>query len=119
MESTLQVVDDDVGLFFLMIRRPPRSTLFPYTTLFRSYLGMVVHVKFHLVIVAPVGAMPVVLYFPLQVDDPHGIVVVAVGRVGKCGPYLEFGPCFLVVAVVNTDGSALDMAHANTGRDGG
>src|SRR3712207_7908552 len=31
--------------FFLMIRRPPRSTLFPYTTLFRSivrglFLGM-------------------------------------------------------------------------------
>src|ERR1039457_7659867 len=27
-------------IFFLMIRRPPRSTLFPYTTLFRSvYFG--------------------------------------------------------------------------------
>src|SRR5271170_8366389 len=25
-----------LGFFFLMIRRPPRSTLFPYTTLFRS-----------------------------------------------------------------------------------
>src|SRR3712207_7112880 len=25
--------------FFLMIRRPPRSTLFPYTTLFRSLYG--------------------------------------------------------------------------------
>src|SRR5256885_13175126 len=25
--------------FFLMIRRPPRSTLFPYTTLFRSAQG--------------------------------------------------------------------------------
>src|SRR2546429_10008514 len=25
-----------VFIFFLMIRRPPRSTLFPYTTLFRS-----------------------------------------------------------------------------------
>src|SRR5687768_18017997 len=25
--------------FFLMIRRPPRSTLFPYTTLFRSPAG--------------------------------------------------------------------------------
>src|SRR5437899_7121961 len=25
-----------VYFFFLMIRRPPRSTLFPYTTLFRS-----------------------------------------------------------------------------------
>src|SRR6266568_7231091 len=26
-------------IFFLMIRRPPRSTLFPYTTLFRPGLG--------------------------------------------------------------------------------
>src|SRR5256885_14487735 len=25
-----------MNFFFLMIRRPPRSTLFPYTTLFRS-----------------------------------------------------------------------------------
>src|SRR3989442_5951576 len=28
--------------FFLMIRRPPRSTLFPYTTLFRSGRGRVI-----------------------------------------------------------------------------
>mgnify|MGYP007090940943 CR=1 FL=1 len=28
-------------VFFLMIRRPPRSTLFPYTTLFRSQLIVV------------------------------------------------------------------------------
>src|SRR5258708_20372671 len=27
----------NVTIFFLMIRRPPRSTLFPYTTLFRSF----------------------------------------------------------------------------------
>src|SRR5438309_9710970 len=27
------------SFFFLMIRRPPRSTLFPYTTLFRSNIG--------------------------------------------------------------------------------
>src|ERR1051325_11776890 len=27
-----------VFFFFLMIRRPPRSTLFPYTTLFRSFV---------------------------------------------------------------------------------
>src|SRR5258708_22735392 len=26
----------NLSFFFLMIRRPPRSTLFPYTTLFRS-----------------------------------------------------------------------------------
>src|SRR5690242_21658179 len=29
-------------IFFLMIRRPPRSTLFPYTTLFRSGLETLV-----------------------------------------------------------------------------
>src|SRR5258708_10058176 len=28
-----------LSFFFLMIRRPPRSTLFPYTTLFRSELA--------------------------------------------------------------------------------
>src|SRR2546430_7468636 len=37
--------------FFLMIRRPPRSTLFPYTTLFRSHTvrdgraGTFIHVE--------------------------------------------------------------------------
>src|SRR3712207_7787196 len=33
MKQETAVLDD---FFFLMIRRPPRSTLFPYTTLFRS-----------------------------------------------------------------------------------
>src|SRR5688572_33366097 len=38
--------------FFLMIRRPPRSTLFPYTTLFRSHelvqrRGETVHRQHH------------------------------------------------------------------------
>src|SRR2546430_10244001 len=31
------------SFFFLMIRRPPRSTLFPYTTLFRSGRGHRAH----------------------------------------------------------------------------
>src|SRR5471030_3408379 len=36
--------------FFLMIRRPPRSTLFPYTTLFRSARrahGVIAHQRLH------------------------------------------------------------------------
>src|SRR6266567_5246918 len=33
------ILASSFGFFFLMIRRPPRSTLFPYTTLFRSYVG--------------------------------------------------------------------------------
>src|SRR3972149_8546851 len=34
-----------VFFFFLMIRRPPRSTLFPYTTLFRSCQEFPYHVE--------------------------------------------------------------------------
>src|SRR4029434_2931940 len=34
-------------VFFLMIRRPPRSTLFPYTTLFRSHTHTYTHVHTH------------------------------------------------------------------------
>src|SRR5258708_28664218 len=33
------------SFFFLMIRRPPRSTLFPYTTLFRSLLSARTHAR--------------------------------------------------------------------------
>src|SRR5476649_2379580 len=34
--NVITTVDAVICFFFLMIRRPPRSTLFPYTTLFRS-----------------------------------------------------------------------------------
>src|SRR2546422_4553696 len=38
--SNLSPLRLSLFFFFLMIRRPPRSTLFPYTTLFRSKLRM-------------------------------------------------------------------------------
>src|SRR3712207_7500570 len=36
-------MSDARTVFFLMIRRPPRSTLFPYTTLFRSLRRPLLH----------------------------------------------------------------------------
>src|SRR6266566_9510250 len=39
--SKLSHRDVTVDIFFLMIRRPPRSTLFPYTTLFPFYADRV------------------------------------------------------------------------------
>src|SRR6478735_9831271 len=36
MSVCYTILYDFLFFFFLMIRRPPRSTLFPYTTLFRS-----------------------------------------------------------------------------------
>src|SRR5260370_38776850 len=57
-----------LNLFFLMIRRPPRSTLFPYTTLFRSlceiawrraphWLGLVLYVLMGWLIVIAAGPL--------------------------------------------------------------
>src|SRR2546427_9436610 len=46
--------------FFLMIRRPPRSTLFPYTTLFRSpFLAL-----------GPSGGLQELVVFVLERGDP-------------------------------------------------
>src|SRR3712207_7280483 len=60
---------DDV-LFFLMIRRPPRSTLFPYTTLFRSRVADLhryfIEAVEHLVL--PVGVAG-----RSAVGGPHGV----------------------------------------------
>src|SRR2546429_7781640 len=39
LSKTYTVPSPSKFFFFLMIRRPPRSTLFPYTTLFRSPSG--------------------------------------------------------------------------------
>src|SRR2546429_5694456 len=36
MDAICRLRTENLIFFFLMIRRPPRSTLFPYTTLFRS-----------------------------------------------------------------------------------
>src|SRR2546422_7871964 len=46
--------------FFLMIRRPPRSTLFPYTTLFRSVMSYTANRrKREIAIRIALGAKPV------------------------------------------------------------
>src|SRR5260221_14297975 len=62
--------------FFLMIRRPPRSTLFPYTTLFRSSLvGFAKQaeqtVRYGTM---PLFRRPTVFEVPPQIYDAHKAV---------------------------------------------
>src|SRR5256712_10122247 len=52
-----------------MIRRPPRSTLFPYTTLFRSYLRSQEWIPPHLA--AEYGLRAKVLEPPTAVEPPE------------------------------------------------
>src|SRR3712207_8800533 len=54
-------------VFFLMIRRPPRSTLFPYTTLFRSMPWDVIHYE---TVSVPAGVKSVLVKYLMNTTDP-------------------------------------------------
>src|SRR5256884_6491949 len=58
-----------VFFFFLMIRRPPRSTLFPYTTLFRSHVIEPQRIRWcDARLTAPAPALLIVLILPPEPD---------------------------------------------------
>src|SRR3712207_7196202 len=59
-----------ITFFFLMIRRPPRSTLFPYTTLFRSAIGNTSLVRLGRVV--PPGTAEI--FAKLEWENPPGSV---------------------------------------------
>src|SRR5256884_2468779 len=82
--------------FFLMIRRPPRSTLFPYTTLFRS-CGLERHVA--IIGVGEDGADNLIRVALLAQD------LCALRGMALVGRVLVVGPAF-VVEVVEQRGQA-------------
>src|SRR5216684_6183765 len=57
-------------IFFLMIRRPPRSTLFPYTTLFRSRLRHHIFFQVRPALRVAVGQRPS-RYVPQSRSEEH------------------------------------------------
>src|SRR3712207_8859912 len=57
-----------MNLFFLMIRRPPRSTLFPYTTLFRSNAIPLMPTLIEDFFTNPTGNLGTIKCFPWNVD---------------------------------------------------
>src|SRR3712207_8378255 len=83
--------------FFLMIRRPPRSTLFPYTTLFRSRYA----------------ALPVVRDL-LPVLDNIDRAMEAAAKSGEQGPLVE-GIRLVRQQLINIDrkSTRLNSSHAN------
>src|SRR3712207_8663909 len=93
-----------------MIRRPPRSTLFPYTTLFRSLglgvvvlglgvLGLVLGLG---VVVLGLGVLGLVL----------GLGVVVLG-LGVLGLVLGLGVVVLGLGVLDRKSTRLNSSHAN------
>src|SRR3989441_3892111 len=96
--------------FFLMIRRPPRSTLFPYTTLFRSILlRNDVAIRRHEGL--PLEVVPVFGTVPETVAvEEHGVRYLAAPRAGqKTGAFLDQRENRALVAAHAGPGRALDL----------
>src|SRR5215475_5125852 len=68
-ERAAAMIADLACFFFLMIRRPPRSTLFPYTTLFRS----------------PVQPRPAEAVLHHDGDDRPGVLLVDASMLAQAG----------------------------------
>src|SRR3712207_6881386 len=88
--------------FFLMIRRPPRSTLFPYTTLFRSLLGR--------------DAVELSMEGPQM--DLQGRTILVTGGAGSIGSELarqiaRFRPARLIVLDQDRKSTRLNSSHVN------
>src|SRR3712207_6613833 len=66
-----------VFFFFLMIRRPPRSTLFPYTTLFRSPLAQYLIEAVQQEYVRRYGGRDAAVVEPAEFLPPNGLFLVA------------------------------------------
>src|SRR3712207_7050490 len=92
-----------------MIRRPPRSTLFPYTTLFRShFLGM------HFF--SPVPVMPLVelIRGAATSDEAAGAIRELAGELGKQAIVSADRPGFIVNRVlIDRKSTRLNSSHAN------
>src|ERR1039457_5497648 len=80
-----------------MIRRPPRSTLFPYTTLFRSVCGRVLDADFPAVFEPPIGrAQEQVQFVSLLVHQSMAEENGEVGGAGSVGDGVAPGKAALI-----------------------
>src|SRR2546430_5890134 len=85
------------GVFFLMIRPPPRSTLFPYTTLFRSVMSPADAIVLMTLYAA---AFALAIFVPVRRDFTSGRVGdLVLGRSQEHTSELQ-SPCNLVCRVL-------------------
>src|SRR3989442_15217956 len=105
--------------FFLMIRRPPRSTLFPYTTLFRSEVGDSLGIQSRELIRRPQRGGGLA-------ELPHGLGVIGVARrrqlgrlrVPRAGEILWRDRVQLVEEAADFDHDPSEALRGPEGRDG-
>src|SRR3712207_7680903 len=103
--------------FFLMIRRPPRSTLFPYTTLFRSAIvGLVLGLVISFMRVA--NPALVLTYAVVEgvdrkstrLNSSHANISYAVFCLKKKKSSLRSGPALCIILFLSTH----SIVHGST-----
>src|SRR3712207_8872377 len=109
--------------FFLMIRRPPRSTLFPYTTLFRSTAVAFPPDAISQSLEALVGGFPFGEDYLVQVPDlkgrqepptyVHKILLVQRDEPLRRPDAEEFGAGLLACKISDRKSTRLNSSHAN------
>src|SRR3989337_3709799 len=84
-QKLYEVIDEmrsSLPVFFLMIRRPPRSTLFPYTTLFRSNQRRHQRLVRHPTLLAASGTSAADRK-STRLNSSHGSISYAVSLIGR------------------------------------
>src|SRR2546430_8360669 len=94
-----------------MIRRPPRSTLFPYTTLFRSVAAIGTETNGS--ILSPASANGIVGVKPtVGLVSRDGIIPIAASQ-DTAGPMTRTGrDALIVLAAVDRKSTRLDSSHS-------
>src|SRR3712207_6942541 len=91
-----------------MIRRPPRSTLFPYTTLFRSGDAFLLK-AFAAIVLGGVGSIAGVVLGAMVLAGIETLVLVTTS--GTWAPAIAFGVLFLML--LDRKSTRLNSSHAN------
>src|SRR5438876_8427019 len=109
-------IDFSFFFFFLMIRRPPRSTLFPYTTLFRSHWSRIDRAKGEMVLL-PTFRLPTLDRKSTRLNSSHPSISYAVfclkkKKKNKNTSFITHPP-FIVSSVASVYTSSLNPPSSN------
>src|SRR5690349_25099439 len=100
--------------FFLSIQRQPRSTLFPYTTLFRSIMNRINEITFNSSLIGEYRAIDFVARLIDQGKLPRGIGLGEYRRINVHRIVLDrFGTHLDTFSRLSTDYDFFDMLHVS------
>src|SRR5690606_33936024 len=78
-----------IAFFFSLIRRPPRSTLFPYTTLFRSRIKYPDVIKDHIVTNPDAPFIEHIINLSIDGENKEAVIILYTGKDYEGGLFIN------------------------------